>query len=328
MKPWILPLPLTVLFVLAASCLTLTDPAARAERDLRVRLKQRMEHLLGRETRSYSVSLRDRASGFHFEVNARRKYPSASTMKIAVMMAVYHLVQQGELSLSDRIYVHNSFYSVVDGSEYNVPPETLRTCPYRTYKKIGEHMSLRDLCGDMIQSSSNLATNLLIQHVGVDRIQTILESLGIRGTRIIRGLYDELAFDRDWHNQLTARSVEDTLEVLMRPGRFRRDLRQEMLSVMANTCYRHRERIPAYLPSGVIVAQKGGTTDDVLHDAGIIYPRRQSPFTLVILTEGYTSRGTVDDRMAFASRFIYDAVMDYRRDRAAFEAATAARSAR
>lgn len=306
----------------ALSCASLSlDPAVRAEADLRSRLKRHMDYLLGADTRHYSVSLNDDESGFRFEIDAGRKYPSASTMKIAVMTAVYQLAQTGELSLSDRIMIHNRFLSVVDGSEYSVPPETLRSCPYRTYKKIGERMSLRDLCADMIQSSSNLATNLLIQHVGVDRIQETLEGLGIRGTRIIRGLYDELAFDRDWHNQLTARSVEATLEVLARPGMFRRELREEMLAVMANTCESHRERIPAYLPLGVIVAQKGGTTEDVLHDAGIVYPRRASPFTLVILTEGYTSRGRVDDRMAFASRYIFDELMVFRRQQAAFRAA-------
>ena len=275
-----------------------------------------LERILGADTRHYSIALRDDVSGFRVRIDSRRSYPSASTMKIAVMMAVYRLAQRGELELDEQIYIHNNFYSVVDGSPYEVPPERIRSCPYRTYKRMGRTMSLRELCADMIQSSSNLATNLLLERVGVERIQRELERMQIRGTRIIRGLYDELAFERDWHNRLTARSVEDTLYALERADLFRPELRREMLDVMANTCHKHRYRIPAYLPPGSVVAQKGGTTDGVLHDAGIIYPERQRPFILVILTEGYSSRGQVDDRMAFASRYLYDTVLELRRRRA------------
>ncbi len=318
-------LPPLVVLALTGACMALSlDPQVRREYRLRSEVETNLERILGADTRFYSISLRDRVSGFRMDINENRKYPSASTMKIAVMMVVYRLAQKGELSLEERVPVRNAFTSVVDGSEYQVPPETLRSCPYRTFKRLGQAMSLRELCADMIESSSNLATNLILQHVGVDRIQRELDDLEISGTRIIRGLYDERAFDRNWHNQLTARGVEETLEALLRSDNFRKDLRMEMLSVMASTCAHHRERIPAYLPADVVVAQKGGTTEDVLHDAGIIYPRGQAPFILVILTEGYISRARVDDRMAFVARYLYDTVMNLRREQAEREAQAAA----
>ena len=280
----------------------------------RARLGARVDHILRDEVKSYSVIVLDPLSGFRMSVRPDKKFHSASTMKVGIMLALYRLAEQKKLSLNDKIPVRNRFKSVVGRSYYRVPPEDSETCICTTYKHRWRKMTLKELNSDMIRSSSNLATNILIQHLGTNRIKRELGKMGIRDLSIIRGLYDMKAYNRGWNNTFTARSMLKSFQVLLSPQYFNEEMRRQMIQVLSTT--EHRDKIPGHLPVDIQVAQKSGYTDDVSHDAGLVYPEPgKPPYVVIILTKGHKNKFDVEEKMAWASREIFDAILEMRKNK-------------
>src|SRR5258708_3137010 len=96
-------------------------------------------------------------------------FHAASTMKVPVMIELFHQVKEGKIGLEDRIPITNQFRSIVDGSVYTLSAKD--DSEVELYQAEGQTRSLRELCELMITASSNLATNLLIETVGVKNIR-------------------------------------------------------------------------------------------------------------------------------------------------------------
>ncbi len=287
------------------------EAAAAEDHDTwRKKLSSDIAELLKGEIDHYSVSLHDPVSGFRMDINADRVYPSASTMKTGITLALFRLARKRRLSLNRRIWVRNRFKSVVDGSRYKVPVEQSEHCACRVWKKRRKRASLRLINRDMIMSSSNLATNILINYLGPKKINRELRAMGIQGLSISRGLYDMKAFDKNWHNTMTARGARKLFEAMINPRYFSWSLRREMLRVHAYT--EHRDKIPALLPPDVYTPQKSGYTDDVSHDAGLVYPEPGRPYALAILTEKHKDRNRIEEKMGLISKMIFEAILQIR----------------
>lgn len=273
-------------------------------------LRSALEEVFAGQVQTFSISVLDPHSGLRLRIRADRPFPAASTMKVGVLLSLYHRAQTGRTRLNRAVDVRNQFKSHVDGSAYEVPAELSEKCVCSTYKSRRRWLPLRVVATDMIQSSSNLATNALIRQIGPSQISKDLQRLGIRGIHIVRGLYDLKAFDRDIHNTLTADAAMRAFHVLRRPEFFTWQYRGEMLRILGMTM--HRDKLPALLPGGVFVAQKSGYTDGVSHDAGLIYAQPNRPYAIAILTEGHKDKYQLEERIAIASRLVYDAVLGLR----------------
>jgi len=113
-----------------------------------------------------SLAICDLASGYQILVKPDLPFHPASTIKLGVMMEVYHQASQEEFSLDELLPVKNSFLSLADQSEYSLSPGD--DSESDLYLHIGEQLSIRNLARRMIVSSSNLATNLLIEKIGAE----------------------------------------------------------------------------------------------------------------------------------------------------------------
>ena len=276
-------------------------------------LEKKLDRLFEEEVIAYSVSLRDPYTGFQLQIKPDRVYRSASTMKVAVMLALFRRAEQKKISLNKKIRVRNRFTSAYDKSKYRVPPERRKNCACRAYKRLGRSMRLIDLCRDMIISSSNLATNLLLEYLTPKGVSAELKAMNVRGVSIIRGLYDMKAYDHNQFNTLTAAGARSLFEALNHRKYFTKSSRKTMMALLTYTA--HRNKLPGFLPPGVAVAQKSGFTDMVSHDAGLIYPESGKPYTLAILTARHKDGLRVEERIALASRMIYDTIQRLRKRR-------------
>lgn len=270
-----------------------------------------VDRVLRARTRHYSLALYDPVSGEQLRIRASRVYPAASTMKAAILFSAFSLADRRLLSLEKRIPVENQFKSVADGSLFQVPPELSRKCTCLAWRNQGADLSIRLLLRDMIRNSSNLATNLLIQEMGAEPIMQELNRARLRGISISRGLYDLPAFDKNWHNTLTADGALELFYQIYYSSLFSLESRHEMVEILSRTI--HRDRLPALLPQEASVAHKAGMTDDVAHDAGMVFPPGQNPYFVAILTEGYESRPAVSRAIAEASLLLYEYVQEQRR---------------
>ena len=155
----------------------------------------------------------------------------------------------------------------------------------------------------MITKSSNLATNLLVDVIGIDTIQFALDELDIDGVRVLRGVEDQAAFAAGLNNEVTANGLLKMLRVIADGKAFSEEACKEMMDIMLDQQY--RSGIPAGLPKAARVAHKTGNISTVHHDAGIVFLEDRKPYVLVILTQFGADKGR-GTAVADVSRDIYN----------------------
>ena len=261
-----------------------------------------LRHLLesGRDA-PISLAICDLASGYQILVKPDVPFHPASTIKLCVMMEVYHQAAQAEFPLEAQLPVRNAFISIVDQSVFSLSPED--DSETDLYLHIGEQLSLGDLTRRMIISSSNLATNLLIEKVGARRITCFMQALGTDDLVIWRGLEDKKAYALGLNNSATARSLMQVLVRLAKRSVVSPAASDEMIAILQQQYF--NEGIPAQLPAGVRVAHKTGWIDKVYHDAAIVYPPQHTPYVAVILTSGLSEKDEAPALVAALSAAIY-----------------------
>ena len=229
-----------------------------------------------------AVSLRAVVAGdtVRFDRQPGVVYHAASTMKVPVMIEAFRLVEAGRLGWDDAVLVENRFRSIVDGSPFSIEDDS----DDALYALKGQTVTVRALVERAITTSSNLATNLLIELVSADSVQATVDALGAPGMRVLRGVEDLKAFDAGLSNETTAEALA-TLFVALRDGRaVSPDADAAMRDILS--AQRFNEMIPAGLPETARVAHKTGEITKIHHDAGIVYPEGSAPYVLVILTRG------------------------------------------
>lgn len=227
-------------------------------------------------------------------IASQEVFHAASTMKVAVMVEAYRRIAAGTLTLSARLPVANQFASIVDGSPYSLTQEHDEE---RSLYDAAD-ASVQELLRQMIQTSSNLATNILIELLGAASVQEMLNQHGIRGLQVRRGMEDLLAFEQGLNNTTTAYALLQLFEGLAReifPGS------PAMIEILLGQQF--RDGIPAGLPYGVQVAHKTGQITAHHHDAGIVYAPR--PFVLVVLTRGLAEQAQSAALIADLARMVY-----------------------
>lgn len=231
--------------------------------------------------------------------HADDSFHAASTMKVPVMIELFHQVQEGNLSLAEKVTVHLEFHSIVDGSLYKLDPAD--DSELALYTAAGETRTVSQLCDLMITVSSNLATNLLIEKLGVDNIRATTESLHANGMNVLRGVQDEKAFDKGLNNSTTARALEILMTAIADGKAVNADSSRQMLEILERQKF--NEGIPAGLPPGTRVAHKTGEITKIHHDAAIVYAPR--PFVLVILVRGLIDTKDSSAIMSDLTRILY-----------------------
>ena len=207
-------------------------------------------------------------------------FHAASTMKLAVLLGVFRLVHRGELGLEEPVHVRNRFLSIVDGRPFRLE---LGAADAEVAVLQGRVMSVGDLCYWMITKSSNFATNLLVDVVGVPAVRAALDELGLRGVTVLRGVEDHAAFEAGLNNQVTANGLLALLRLIAEERAFSPALSARMRDILLDQQY--KRGIPAGLPKDVRVAHKTGNISTVDHDAGIVFRDGRKPYVLVVLTQ-------------------------------------------
>lgn len=254
-----------------------------------------------------SVAFQDQETGAEFYLNADEALHPASTFKVHVMMEVFHQANEGLLSLGDRLPVINSFKSVVNDGTYSL--DVKDDAEQTLYPRIGETETIEELTRLMIVRSSNLATNILIEAVGAKYVNQFIQTLGIEGVTVRRGVEDRAAFLLGINNSATARGLTQTMDLIARKKAVSEQASDEMIKILLGQEF--NESIPALLPNSVRVAHKTGWTDDFYHDTGIVYPDGRKPYVLSIMTKGFAEDWAADahDCMANISRAIFEQLL-------------------
>jgi len=257
-------------------------------------LRQSCERIMGEsKAAAYAVALRDYETGFRFAINADRRFHAASTIKVAILLAIGKAIDDGRIRPNDTLHVRNRFLSAIDQTPFRIDAET-DGYP-QLHRLVGRTAKISDLAEWMIVSSSNLATNLLLDYLTVEEAQRVLREAGVNGVDLRRGVDDTKAHDRNFNNETTADGLLELFATLR--GEFlSKASRDRAINILLQQ--RFNSMIPAPLPAHASVAHKTGEISTACHDAGIVYLPEREPYILVVLTE--VAAETNDRREAIA----------------------------
>ena len=211
-------------------------------------------------------------------INERMVFHAASTMKTPVMVELWRQASVGERSLDDSIVVRNTFFSIVDGSPYEM--DISRDGGDNLYKAIGEKRTICQLTYDMINVSSNLATNILIEEADAKRVTAFMRSIGADSIQVLRGVEDMKAFDAGLNNRTTAFDLFLLFKHLLDMG----GDADEMIDILKDQSF--KDMIGAGIPNhDTMVASKSGSITNTVHDSGIVYLPDGRKYILIILSD-------------------------------------------
>lgn len=276
------------------------------QRDTEIKtLKSEIEEYLSEQEGTFAVWYQDlQDESQHFAINEDTLFHAASTMKTPVMIELFKRVEKGEFSLDDLIKVENKFYSIVDGSEYQMTFSPESTDPIE--KRIGEMATIRELNHAMITYSSNLATNILIGLVGAEETTQSMRGLGADRIQVLRGVEDLKAFDQGLSNRTTAKDLGIIFEHIANGTSVNPEMDDLMIDILSEQHY--GDIIPAKLPDDVTVAHKTGSITGVEHDSGIVYLPDGSSYVLIFLSKNLPDNVKGREIGAEVSQMIYDFV--------------------
>jgi beta-lactamase class A len=206
-------------------------------------------------------------TGEEIRVNPDLETTTASTVKVPILVALMRQVEQGKVGLDDRMRVTPEVHVLGSG--------VLRDL------SLGVELSVRDVATLMIVLSDNIATNMLIDLVGIAHVNQTLRDFGFTRTE----LRDRIDFDRmgdDGKNfaVTTPAELAGMMEALA-TGRILSDAsRAEIFAIMHKQHV--RDRIPRYLPfypyakegskedNGLRIANKTGSLSGFRADMGLV----------------------------------------------------------
>jgi len=258
-----------------------------------------IEATIGTSGAEVAVAVRALDGRSEWLVRADEPFHAASTMKVPVLIELYAQAHAGKLGLDDPLTVRNEFRSIADGSPYALDPAD--DSEANLYRAVGSTRTLAELSVLMITVSSNLATNLLIDRLGVSNIRNEVHALGADGMDVLRGVEDSKAFQQGLSNTTTARALLRLMEAIARGEAVDAESSRKMLAILERQTF--NDGIPAGLPAGTRVAHKTGEITKIQHDAAIVFAPR--PFVLVILTRGIADPKESSALIAGITRQLY-----------------------
>lgn len=239
-----------------------------------------------------------------FVRNEHTLHLSASTMKLVVLIDYLRAVGMHEIDPDRQIVVHKDFpssdgihrFDVIEDQEDDLEP----------WRR--EHAPLWWLVERMVTHSSNLATDLVIEAVGLESVVSTAAQIH-DGFRVRRWIDDVPGIRAGILNQVSASALATTYQQLLSGELLEAEWATQALDLLARNTW--NDEIPAGLPAGVRVAHKNGWDDDIRHDSGIVFPDDAPPYVLVVLTTGLDVDAAPDliaaiSRWAWANRHRLD----------------------
>jgi beta-lactamase class A len=240
-------------------------------------LEDRLAPLAQAHKGKVALAVKNLETGESYYLNADEPMPTASLIKVAVLIEVYEQADEGKVRLTDPVTLHDAD---------KVPGSGVLTDHFSD----GATFPLRDAVRLMVAFSDNTATNLVLDKVGIATVNERMEAWGFPNTRInakvFRGSTTSVAPERAKRFGLgstTAREMAGLFEELAAGDRLRPPLKQAALGHLKKN--QDKDKFTRLLPPGTVVAHKDGAVNDARTDAGVIYTPGGA-VAVCVLTDG------------------------------------------
>ena len=228
-----------------------------------------INEILKDSTGNISILLKDLGkNSVEYSLNTCKKTPSASTIKILIMIEALNQYFKGYYDLNEFIDIHDK-----DKVEFSVISQ-MKT---NRYKYI-------DLITLMIIYSDNTATNVLIDLLGFDNINSWCEKMKLSNTILKRKMMQFNEISEGKENYTSAEDLCIMLEKIYK----REILNVKCCDIMIDILKRqqYNNLFKRYIPEGVCVAHKTGENYNLRHDAGIFYVEHKT-YILVVMMDDF-----------------------------------------
>ncbi|MBX6396022.1 MAG: serine hydrolase [Alicyclobacillaceae bacterium] len=240
------------------------------------RLRQEVADYLASQPGTYGVVVVDLTTGVRMDINGDRVFYAASTFKLPLNLYLYTLIDQGKIDPNTKLTYEPSDYEEGTGWIANSP--------------VGSQYTIRELSRASIVASDNVATNILLDYLGIDNVKAFMTQLG--GKEVVDG-----------KNVTTAADMALYATKLYEFANQHPQTAAPLLDDLEHTEF--NDRIPAKLPPDVRVAHKIGNWTDQWHDVGIVYlPGR--PYVISLFSRDI-DQDTAARVLSTVSRMVYDA---------------------
>ena len=236
---------------------------ADLQRDLRVKTAFYLEEAAVTLDGVLGYAIVDLTDGDAFEHMSTQPFPTASTIKLAILYELAKRAADGTVKLDETITLDRG-RAVPGGLLYELGTPTL---------------SLRDYANAMVIESDNTATNVLITRLGMDAINTRMAGLGLDSIKLRRHMIDIEAARKGLENVASPADLARLLAVFHRGEGLTPATQTEALTILKkgkNTAIRRG------VPAGVEIASKPGSLEGVCADTAIVYAKNR-PFVIVVM---------------------------------------------
>jgi beta-lactamase class A len=256
-----------VLFLCPAFTQNMANPAGTKQQVLWQKLEAGIDDVDRKLDGVMGVAIQDLTSGQKFVLRGDDVFPQASSIKTALLAELYRQAQTGKLKLTDPYLVQAS--DLVSDSDImgGLTPGTTR-------------VTLRDLATMVVAVSDNSATNVLIDRVGMDSVNALMDSLGLAHTRLRRKMMDLKAAGQGRENVSTPREMMTLLEQLYAGKVLNKEFTDDFFTLLST----HKDSfLPRDLPDGLRIANKPGELEGVRNDSGVVFVENH-PYVICVMT--------------------------------------------
>jgi beta-lactamase class A len=241
------------------------------------------------------VAVMDLTNGRTLLLNPDAVFAQASSIKVAVLVELYRQEQQSEQGAAGKARL-SDLYTVSAG---DLVADSFIMSGLTSGVTL---VTNRDLATFMIAVSDNSAANVLIDRVGMQNVNAMLDSLGLSHTRLQRKMMDVRAAQAGRENLSTPRDMMTLFANLYQGKVLTKALTDDFFKVLSTP---KQSDIPRYVPEGVICANKPGELAGVRNDIGIVFvPNR--PFVIVVMTAYLKREHDGNDAIAKIARAVYE----------------------
>ena len=238
------------------------------------KLETRVEEIATRLDGLMGVAILDLTDGRILLHNGDRVFPTASSIKIAILLELYRQDQEARSGAKGKAKLDDSYTfdpkDLVEDSQVmaGLTPAVTR-------------VTNRDLAQFVVAVSDNAATNVLIDRVGMQNVNASLRSLGLTKTMLRRKMMDIAAARRGDENVSTPQEMVRLLEMIHKGKALNKELTDELIKQLKTL---KKDSFLSYeLPAAVELADKPGTLDGVRNDSGIVFAQNR-PFAISVMT--------------------------------------------
>jgi beta-lactamase class A len=238
------------------------------------KLETRIRDIADKSDGVMGVAILDLTDGRVFSLNADRVFPTASSIKIAILLELYRQDQETRSGAKGKARLDDT---------YTLDPKDLVEDSQIMAGLTADVTSVtnRDLAQFVIAVSDNAAANVLIDRVGMQNVNATLRALGLTKTMLRRKMMDVAAARRGDENVSTPQEMARLLEMIYTGKVLNKNLTDELIKQLRTL---KKDSYLSYeLPAGVELGDKPGSLDGVRTDSGIVFAKNR-PFVISVMT--------------------------------------------